>query len=744
MHKQDLTKSSVGTTNITRRRALQLSSGLVIGMHIYHSAFSQTVKNGATDSEFKPNAFLRIAKDSSVSIIAKHIEMGQGTYTGLATILADELDADWKTIKVISAPADGENYKNLFWGIQGTGGSNSIANSYEQMRRAGATARAMLVSAAAKKWNVPVSEITVAKGVISHSRTQKNAKFGELVTEASMITPPSEVILKEARNFTLIGKNNVNRKDSEAKTDGSAVFTQDVKLPGMMVAMVAHAPRFGAEIKSYDVTRLKDIADIVTVIQIPSINGKTRAGVAVVAKNTWAAKKGRDALTIQWDDSNSFKMSSAEIFQQYRESVKKTALIARKDGDTTVAFSKSKKIIEAEYTFPYLAHAAMEPLNCVVSLNGDKCEIWNGEQWQTADQAQAAHLLGIPVQNVTINALYAGGSFGRRANPYSDYVLEAVSIAKSLKEKGFTGPVKMIWSREDDMTAGYFRPLNLHSAKLALDENGNLISWQQRIVGQSIFKGTAFESVMVKNGIDHESVVGADDLPYDIPNLLVDLYTPENIPVPIQWYRSVGHTHTAFSTECLIDEAAIAANQDPYLYRRKLLVKHSRLQNVLDLAASKSGWNKPMPKGAAGTKRGRGIAVHKSFNTYVAQVVEVTVKDSGDFKVDRVVCAVDCGVAINPDIIKSQMEGGIGFALSMALYGDINLKEGYIEQTNFHQYKMLRIQEMPKVEVHIVNSNEKPTGVGEPGVPPLAPALANALFAVTGKRLRNMPFGNAV
>ncbi len=744
MNNQDFSTNFKDSAKVSRRRALQLTSGLVLGMHIQQSAFSQTGNNQIADSEFRPNAFLRIAHDGSITIISKHIEMGQGTSTGLATLIAEELDADWKKVKVLSAPADAENYKNLFWGIQGTGGSNSIANSYEQMRKAGATARAMLVSAAAKKWNMPASEITVSNGIVSHSRSKKTAKFGELVAEASLITPPSEVTLKDSRNFNLIGKNNVNRKDSEAKTDGSAIFTQDVMLPGMMVAMIAHAPRFGATVKSFDATRAKEVPDVISVIQIASINGKTRSGVAVLAKTTWAAKKGRDALSVQWDDSNSFKMSSETIFQQYRESVSKPGLIARQDGNTSDGFSKATKFIDAEYTFPYLAHASMEPLNCVVSLNGDKCEIWNGEQWQTADQAQAAHMLGIPVKNVTINALYAGGSFGRRANPFSDYVLEAVFIAKSAREQGLNGPVKMVWTREDDMTGGYYRPLNLHSAKLALDDKGNLISWKQRIVGQSIFKGTAFESIMIKNGIDHESVVGADDLPYDIPNLLVDLYTPENIPVPIQWYRSVGHTHTAFSTECLIDEAATAARQDPYLYRRKLLAKHSRLQNVLDLAATKSGWNQSLAKGAAGTRRGRGIAVHKSFNSYVAQVVEVTVKDSGDFKVDRVVCAVDCGVPINPDIIKAQMEGGIAFALSMALYGDINLKDGYIEQTNFHQYKMLRMQEMPKVEVHIVNSSEKPTGVGEPGVPPLAPALANALFTATGKRLRNMPFGNTV
>lgn len=744
MKNQDLTKVDERGINLSRRQSMQAVGGLVIGMYLPLASFGQSSKSDAAPGGFRPNAFLSIGADGTVTITSKHIEMGQGAYTGLATLIAEELDADWAAVRVVSPPADVEKYKNLFWGIQGTGGSNSIANSFEQMRRAGAVARAMLVSAAAQKWNVPVAEITVAKGVVTHGPSRKKAVFGDLAGAAAQLPVPENVTLKDPKSFTLVGKAGVNRKDSDSKTDGTAMFTQDVKLPGMVVAMVAHAPRFGATLKSFDATRAKELPDVVAVIAVPSINGKTRAGVAVLAKTTWAAKKGRDALSIQWDETNAFKMSSEQIFQQYRDAVSKPGLVARQDGNVTEAFPKVAKVIEAEYTFPYLAHAAMEPLNCVVRLDGDKCEMWNGEQWQTADQGQAAHMLGIPLQNVTINALYAGGSFGRRASPFSDYVVEALYIAKSARDQGLNAPVKLVWTREDDTTAGYYRPLNLHSAKLGLDAQGELIAWQQRIVGQSIFKGTAFEKIMVKNGIDHESVVGADDLPYAVPNLLVDLFTPENISVPIQWYRSVGHTHTAFSTECLIDEAANAAGQDPYKYRQKLLAKHKRLQDVLELAAAKAEWGKRLAPGPAGTRRGRGIAVHESFKTYVAQVVEVTVKDSGDYKVDRVVCAVDCGIPVNPDVIRSQMEGGIGFALSMALYGDISLKDGYVEQTNFHQYKMLRIHEMPKVEVHIVNSKEKPTGVGEPGVPPLAPALANALFAATGKRHRNMPFGNRV
>jgi isoquinoline 1-oxidoreductase beta subunit len=658
-----------------------------------------------------------------VTVMVKHLEMGQGTYTGLPTLVAEELDADWAQVRVEGAPADAGLYNNLLWGqAQGTGGSTAIANSYEQLRKAGATARAMLVAAAADEWKVPADAITVDRGVLAHKASGRTATFGKLAQKAALQPVPADVKLKDARNFKLIGKR-VARKDSKAKTNGSAQFTLDVKLPGMLTAVVAHPPLFGARVKSFDAAKTKTIKGVVDVVQIP-------AGVAVLANDFWAAKQGRDALTVEWDESAANKLGSAELLAQYRLLAQQPGTVARKEGDVAGAFAGAAKILEAAFEFPYLAHAAMEPLDCVVRLATDACEIWNGEQLQTPDQYAVARMTGLKPEQVKLNMLYAGGSFGRRANPQSDYILEAVSIAKAINGRA---PVKMVWTREDDMRAGYYRPLYLHTLRAGLDGGGKIVAWQHRIVGQSILAGTPFESMMVKDGVDATSVEGAGTLPYAIPNLLVDLHSPK-VGVPVLWWRSVGSTHTAFSTETFIDELAAAAGKDPLEFRRALLAQHPRHLGVLNLAAQKAGWGKPMAKG-----RGRGIAVHESFSSYAAHVVEVTVKADGALKVDRVVCAVDCGVAVNPDVIKAQMEGGAGFALSAALHGAITLKDGRVEQSNFHDYPPLRINEMPLVEVHIVPSTEKPTGVGEPGVPPVAPAVANAIYAATGKRLRDLP-----
>ncbi len=621
------------------------------------------------------------------------------------------------------APADAKRYNNLLWGdAQGTGGSTAVANSFEQMRKAGATARAMLVAAAADEWKVPAGEITVRRGVVMHAKSGRKAHFGQLASKAAATPVPTDVKLKEPKDFRYIGKR-VARKDTKAKIDGSAQFTIDVRLPGMLTAVVAHPPLFGARLKSFDPARAKTIKGVVDVVQIPS-------GVAVLATDFWTARQGREALKVEWDDAGANKLGSAEILAQYKELAKKPGLVARKEGEADKALSGAAKKFEAAFEFPFLAHAAMEPLNCVVNLGKDGCEVWNGEQFQTGDQATIARILWLKPDQVKINMLYAGGSFGRRANPHSDYLAEAAQIAKAIAGRA---PVKLQWTREDDMRGGYYRPLYYHTLEAGLDAQGNLVAWRHRIVGQSILAGTAFEGMLVKDGIDATSVEGASNLPYEIPNMMVDLHTTK-IGVPVQWWRSVGSTHTAFSTETFIDELAAAAGKDPVAFRRALLAKHPRHLGVLNLAAQKAGWGKPLPKG-----RARGIAVHESFNSYVAQVAEVTVAKDGSFRVDRVVCAVDCGIAVNPDVIRAQMEGGIGYGLSAALHGAITLANGRVEQSNFNDYIPLRINEMPKIEVHIVPSREKPTGVGEPGVPPIAPAVANALFAATGKRLRNLP-----
>ena len=720
----------------TRRGFLKGGAGLALAIVAPTVALAEVGGPGhagsaMVDGEFSPNAFLRIGTDGTVTVVSKHLEMGQGVYTGLATLVAEELDADWSRVTVEGAPADAKRYSNLFWKAQGTGGSTAIANSYEQMRRAGATARAMLVSAAAQQWKVPASQITVKNGVVSHAASGRKAGFGELAEAAAQLPVPANVKLKNPKDFTLIGRS-APRVDSVAKTTGRATFTQDVKLPGMLVAVAAHPPRFGGRVKSVDDKAARAIKGVNDVVVIPN-------GVAVLASDYWTAKKGRDALKVEWDEAQAYRGSSDAIVADYRERAKTPGLNARNDGNAEAALAKAGKVIEAEYVFPYLAHASMEPLNCVMKLENGECEVWNGEQLHTVDQFSLAKTLGIEADRVKLNMVYAGGSFGRRANPQSDYLLETAQIVKAINGRA---PVKLVWSREDDMRGGFYRPIYLHRVRAALDAKGMPVAWQQRIVGQSIIAGSPFEPMLVKDGVDITSVEGASTLPYAIPNLNVDLHTTNaDVKVPVQWWRSVGSTHTAYATELFIDELALNAGKDPVAYRMALLKKHPRHAGVLKLAADKAGWNKPLAPAADGAKRGRGVAVHESFNSFVAEVVEVTVQKDGSFKVDRVVCAVDCGVVVNPDVVKAQMEGGIGYALAAALTGSITLKDGEVEQSNFNDYPVLRINEMPKVEVHIVKSAAAPTGVGEPGVPPLAPALASALRAATGKVIHTLPIG---
>lgn len=720
----------------TRRGFLKGGAGLALAIVAPTVALAEVGGPGhagsaMVDGEFSPNAFLRIGTDGTVTVVSKHLEMGQGVYTGLATLVAEELDADWSRVTVEGAPADAKRYSNLFWKAQGTGGSTAIANSYEQMRRAGATARAMLVAAAAKEWKVPASQITVKNGVVSHAASGRKAGFGELAEAAAQLPVPANVKLKNPKDFTLIGRS-APRVDSVAKTTGRATFTQDVKLPGMLVAVVAHPPRFGGRVKSVDDKAARAIKGVSDVVVIPN-------GVAVLASDYWTAKKGRDALKVEWDEAQAYRGSSDAIVADYRERAKAPGLNARNDGNAEAALAKAGKVIEAEYVFPYLAHASMEPLNCVMKLENGECEVWNGEQLHTVDQFSLAKTLGIEADRVKLNMVYAGGSFGRRANPQSDYLLETAQIVKAINGRA---PVKLVWSREDDMRGGFYRPIYLHRVRAALDAKGMPVAWQQRIVGQSIIAGSPFEPMLVKDGVDITSVEGASTLPYAIPNLNVDLHTTNaDVKVPVQWWRSVGSTHTAYATELFIDELAQAAGKDPVAYRMALLKKHPRHAGVLKLAADKAGWNKPLAPAADGATRGRGVAVHESFNSFVAEVVEVTVQKDGSFKVDRVVCAVDCGVVVNPDVVRAQMEGGIGYALAAALTGSITLKDGVVEQSNFNDYPVLRINEMPKVEVHIVKSAAAPTGVGEPGVPPLAPALASALRAATGKVIHTLPIG---
>jgi isoquinoline 1-oxidoreductase subunit beta len=676
---------------------------------------------------FTPNAFLRIGSDNSVTVIAKHVEMGQGAYTGIATVVAEELDADWAMVRVESAPADAKRYANLAFGtLQGTGGSSAMANSWNQLREAGGKARAMLLAAAARQWQVPVADLTVEQGVIRHSASKRQAHFGELVATAATLPVPETVQLKEPKDFKLIG-HRAPRVDAAAKSNGTAQFTLDVVLPGMLVALLKRPPLFGATVKSFDAAAASAVPGVVKVVQVPR-------GVAVVAKSFWAAKQGRDALKVEWDDSHAEKRSSAAIMDEYRHLANQPALSARKEGDAAQAIKDAPHKISASYEFPYLAHAPMEPLDAVVKLSANSCEIWAGDQFQTIDQANAAHTAGLEPQQVSIHTLYAGGSFGRRANPGSDYIVEAVSIAKAYGADGT--PIKLQWTREDDLHGGLYRPMFFHKLEAGLNAAGQLTGWRHVIVGQSIVADTPF-AAMIKDGIDGTSVEGAANIAYAIPNIAVDLTTTKT-GVPVLWWRVVGSSHTTYAVEAFIDEAAHAAGQDGFTFRRKLLEQHPRMKAVLELAAEKAGWSTPLPPG-----KGRGIAVAEAFKTFVAQVAEVSVGKDGQIKVDRVVCAVDCGTPINPDIIAAQMEGGIGFGLGAVMYGAITLKDGRIEQDNFNSYRVLRMNEMPRVEVHIVPSAEPPTGVGEPGVAPLGPAVANAIFAATGKRSYVLPFSKA-
>ncbi|MDF2180606.1 xanthine dehydrogenase family protein molybdopterin-binding subunit [Neptuniibacter sp. CAU 1671] len=700
-----------------------VGAGLTLGFSTRMALAGETAAATNSAGDFAPNAFVSIDKDSQVTVLMKHLEMGQGAYTGLATLVAEELDADWAQIHAAPAPADAKRYNNLLWGeFQGTGGSSAIANAYMQMRTAGATAKAMLVQAAANSWQVPVSEIRVSNGIVSHAGSGKQAQFGELVDAAAKLPVPDaeSVVLKEPSQFKLIGKR-VTRKDV-GKTDGTAIFTQDIQIEGMLTAVVAHPPRFGATVKSFDASKALAAEGVKSVVQIPE-------GVAVVASDYWRGKKARELLQIEWDESAAMTQGSDEIIAEYKALALKSGLVARSEGDVAATLAAAPRTIEATYAFPYLAHAAMEPLNCVALVTDQGCEIWNGEQLHTGDQMAIAGLLNIKPEQVKMNMLFAGGSFGRRANPKSDYLIEAVNIAKT--QPGT--PVKLVWSREDDMLAGYYRPIYVHRLQAGLDEAGKIVAWQQHIVGQSVVAGSAFEGFLIKDGIDGTSVEGAANLPYAIPNLQVELTTTQK-QVPVQWWRSVGSTHTAFAAETFMDELASQLGQDPVELRMQLLEKHPRWQGVLKLAAEKANWGAPLPEGW-----GRGVAVHESFHSYVAQVAEVSVQPNGQYKVERVVCAVDCGVAVNPDVIKAQMEGCIGFGLGPVINSEITLTAGKVDQTNYHNYQVARINNMLRVEVFIVPSAEPPTGVGEPGVPPLAPAVANALAAATGKRFYQLP-----
>ncbi len=672
------------------------------------------------------NWFVRVGSDNTVTVLIKHIEFGQGTATGLSTLVAEEMDADWSQIRIEHAPADAAKYGNArLGGAQGTGGSTAMADSYEKMRNAGAGARAMLLEAAAKRFGADAASLKIEKGVVQTADGAKKATFGELAADAAKATPPAVEALKfkDPANYTYVGKK-PTRMDSPSKTDGSAKFGLDHHPKDVVTAVLVKAPKFGGTVNSFDASEAKKLPGVVEVVQIPQ-------GVAVIAKDMWSAIKGREALKVEWDLSKAETRGSAQIMADFKKLANSPGQSVRNDGDVAAALKAAKKKLSAEFEFPYLAHAPLETLNCTVMLTDTSCELWFGSQIPSLDVPIAAGVAGLKPEQVKINTMYAGGSFGRRAQPDSHLVAETVAIAKAW---GGKKPVKLVYTREDDIKGGYYRPMVLHRLNAGLDAQGNITAWTNRIVSQPILAGTPF---VPAGEPDPSAIEGASTLPYGIPNLSVDLHMAK-AGVPVLWWRSVGHTHTAYATEVFLDEIARAAGKDPLELRRSLLGSQSRYLGVLNLAAEKAGWGTPL-----GAGRARGIALHSSFNSFVAQVAEVTVKPDKSFTVDRVVCAVDCGIAVNPDVIAAQMEGGIGYGLSAALHEAVTLTGGAVDQSNFSDYTILRASEMPKVEVHIVPSAEKPTGVGEPGTPVIAPAVANALLAATGKAPHKLPMGTS-
>jgi isoquinoline 1-oxidoreductase beta subunit len=711
--------------SLTRRNFLKgsamLGGGLVVAFVIPGAhRFAMGAENQG--NVFAPNAFLRIGNDNSVTVLLGHSEMGQGIWTGLTMLIAEELDADWSKIRVEHSPASAKDYGLAgFGGMQITGGSTSTWMEFDRYRQAGAAARLMLIEAAAKRFNVAPAEIRTESGVVIAG--DQRATYGELADDAGKlpVPDPTTIKLKEAKDWKLIGKP-TKRLDTPEKITGRAKFGMDVQFDGLMTAMVARSPVFGGSVKSFEGAGALAIPGVHKVVQVPT-------GVAVIADHYWAAKLGRDALTVEWDLGANIGLDSQELLERFRKLATTPGTSAGQAGDTKAALAKAAKTIDVEYSVPYLAHAPMEPLNCTVSITQDKCEIWTGTQFQTLDQMVAGKITGLKPEQVEIHTEFLGGGFGRRANPTSDFVAEAVHVAKAAG-----GPVKTVWAREDDIRGGYYRSAFLHHATVGLGADGLPTAWKHVMVGQSIMAGTMLEAAMVKDGIDKTSVEGVADSPYleGLANHQVDLHSPQT-GITVLWLRSVGHTHTGFVMESLIDELATAAGKDPVEYRRTLLKDHPRHLGVLNLAVEKANWKAPLPDGHA-----LGVAVHESFGSYVAQVAEVS-QDNLAIRVHRVVCAVDCGIAVNPQSIAAQMESCITFGLGFTLHSKLTFKDGQVVQSNYHDYQVLRLNEMPVVEVHIVPSSEKPGGIGEAGVPPTAPAVANAVFALTGQRLRELP-----
>ena len=719
-----------GASALGRRSFIKLgvASGFALGLFgLDAKAQEASAQAAGLKPSQQPSAFLRVEPNGDIVVLVNKLDFGQGVQTGLPMLVAEELDADWSKVRGELAPA-GDAYKDPNFGIQMTGGSTSTHNDWLPYRELGARARAMFVAAAAQRFGVPPERVKLANGVASAGG--KRATLGELAAEAMKQPVPEKVTLKEPKAWRLLGKP-THRLDRIAKTTGTQDFGIDVKLPGLKVALVTRPPVFGARLASYDASRARAVPGVVEVLEVPLDRGAS--GLAVVAEGYWPAKQAREALELHWDTSGVEKPDSDKLFAQYRELARQPGMKAR-EADTSALASAPRKLV-AEYSFPYLAHAPMEPLNCTLHYSGDRCRVWAGSQFQTIDQATVAGVLGLKPEQVEFNTMMAGGGFGRRAVPTSDYIAEAAHVVKSWHAKGHAEPIKLMWSREDDIHGGYYRPMHVHRAEIGYDEQGKVLAWKHTIVGQSILAGTPFESFMVKNGIDAVTVEGVADTPYELP-LSLDVHAPK-VNVPVLWWRSVGNTHTAYVMETLIDELARGAGKDPVAYRKALLGdKHPRHVAALDLAVAKSGYGKKqLPSG-----RAWGVALHESFGSVVAYVVQASL-NNGQPVLHEVTAGVHCNFAVNPLAVEAQVQGASIMGLGTTLPGaEITFKDGAIQQNNFGEYPVPRISQAPKIAVYIVPSADPPTGMGEPGVPPLAPAFANAIAGLGGKRLRDLPF----
>lgn len=723
--------TATATPTLSRRQfvlgASLLGSALLVGCRMEADDSDAPAAGGAVKpSAGSPfEAYIAIAADGIVTVYSSQFDMGQNSYHGLATLVAEELDVALDKVRVEGRAGNPKWYGNLAMGgaFQITGGSSSMPSSWERYRKAGAAARELLKQAAAKQWKVAIGELSTANGEVVHAGSDRRAPYASLIAAAAPLPVPGEVALKDAKAWTLIGKDATTRIDARAKSDGSQAYTIDIQLPGMLVATVAHSPRFGGKVASFDATAAKAVPGVVDVVQISR-------GVAVVANNTWAAIKGREALQVTWDDSGAETRSSDAMFTEYEALSKQDGKVALQRGDAAGKLAKAAKTIEATYRFPYLAHAALEPLNAVIHKDGERLHIHGGLQMPDAVQGACAQIAGVKPEQVDLHVMKTGGGFGRRAVFDCDVFVEATEIAKALD---FRAPVKLQWTREADMGGGRYRPLHLHRVRVGLDADGTISGWQHHIVGQSIMAGTPFEGMMMKDGIDPTSTEGVADTPYALPDIDVRMTHPAS-PVPVLWWRSVGHTHTAYVMQTMLDEIAAATGQDPVALRLALLPADARERAVLSLAAEKAGWSQPVAAG-----RFRGVAVHQSFGSYVATVAEISKTADGGIRVERCVVASDCGTVINPDVVRAQLEGGTGFGLSAMLGEAIALDNGAPTARNYDAYRVLRIDAMPTVEVHMLASTASPTGIGECAVPPIGPAVANAIFQATGKRVRDLP-----